>query len=196
MSKNIFPNEYPRRGEMYYVVDNPDKPSVGKEIWSNRIGLIVSNNTVNRTGGFVELVYLSTSPNKQKCLSPTHIRVLSGTKQAVALCEQIHSADNSRLQTYIGKISEEKMVDIEAGMLFGLEINRGVSPQGIFKKWEKYINEYLKLQTAFETSENDEKINEKEDESVIRLLTQERDSYKSLCQVLQDKLNSIHNLTT
>lgn len=130
----------PLRGEMYYIVDNPNRPSVGKEIWSNRVGLVVSQDQGNKHSGFVQVVYLSTSARKR--IGPTHIPIWSGSKPAMALCEQIYTVDNSRLKTCIGKATDEEMQDVSQAMMFGLGINFGTSPQGIFHKWENMIVEY------------------------------------------------------
>lgn len=131
---------FPKRGDIYYITDNPNKPSIGTEIWANRIGVIVSHDSGNKNSGFVQVVYLSTSQRKR--LGPTHIPVLSGKKAAMALCEQIYTVDNSRLKTYIGHATEAEMENISQGMMFGLGINYGTSPQGIFHKWENMLIEY------------------------------------------------------
>lgn len=191
MSKSTpkFPNGYPCRGELYYIIENPEHPSYGSEIWSNRIGLIVSNDTINKTSDCVEIVYLTTSPKKQQYLSPTHICVTSNKKPAIAMCEQIHSVDIHRLQNHVDTIKPEELSEIDEALLFSLSINKCSSPQGIFKKLERYMQQNPILKTSIQSSP-------KQDDDTIQLLTQERDSYKSLCTVLQNKLNSIHTLTT
>lgn len=190
MSKTIFPNDFPCRGELYYIVEDPEHPTYGSEIWSNRIGLIVSNNTINKTSQCVEIVYLTTSPKKQNYLSPTHIHVISNNKQAIAMCEQIHSVDIKRLKSYVNNISESELADIDGAILFGLGINKGTSPQGIFKKWEHYMQKNLKLQNSISNPQQ-----ESTDDNTIVILKQERDSYKSLCNALQEKLKNIRVLT-
>lgn len=130
----------PQRGDIYYITDNPNKPSIGKELWSNRVGIVVSHDSGNKHSGFVQVVYLSTSQRKR--LGPTHIPVFSSNKPAMALCEQIYTVDNSRLKTFIGRATDEEMYNISQGMMFGLGINFGTSPQGIFHKWEHMIIEY------------------------------------------------------
>lgn len=130
----------PQRGDIYYITENPNKPSIGKEMWSNRIGIVVSHNAGNQHSGFVQIVYLSTSQRKR--LGPTHIPVFSSNKPAMALCEQIYTVDNSRLKTFVGQATEEEMNHISQGMMFGLGINFGTSPQGIFHKWEHMLIEY------------------------------------------------------
>lgn len=190
MSKTTpkFPNGFPKRGELYYVTEDPEHPSYGSEIWSNRIGLIVSNDTINKTSNCVEITYLTTSPKKQQFLSPTHICVTSNQKTAIAMCEQIHSVDIHRLENFIGTITNEQLSDINSALLFSLGINKSNSPQGIFKKWEKYMQQNPALKDAI-TSQSTENKN-------MQLLMQELESYRNLCSVLQNKLNNIRTLTT
>lgn len=128
------------RGDIFYIIGDPNNPPIGSEIWSDRAGLIVSNDGINKTSNAVEIVYLSTS--KSKRLSPSHIPVQSGNKTALAICEQIHTVDISRLTDYMGHVSDEEMENVDAGCLFGLQINHGRNPQGIFRKWENYLRTY------------------------------------------------------
>lgn len=129
-----------QRGDIFYVTDDPENPAIGAEIWANRAGIIISNPTICKTSRAVQIVYISTSKNKR--LSPTHIQVTSGNKQAIAICEQVHTVDISRLTDYFGHVNDEEMENVEGGVLFGQGINRGKNPQGIFKKWENYIRTY------------------------------------------------------
>lgn len=178
----------PKRGDLFYITENPNQPPIGKEIWSNRVGLIVSSDALNKNAGFVKVVYVSTSPQKRKKLSPTHIPVQSGTKIATAMCEQIHTVDNSRLQNKIGHVPEEQMQEINEGLLFGLGINSGTNPQGIFHKWENYLRTYPNLKTAIQTTDT-------QNPTILKSLMQELNAYKDLCMVLQDKLKTIQALT-
>lgn len=179
-----FPNTFPAKGEIYYIQSDPNHPSVGNEIWSNRPGIVVSNDTSNKTSGFVEVVYLSTS--KKKKPSPTHIPVISGNKEAFALCEQVHTVDNSRLSTFMNKITDEELEDVESAILFGLGINHGPSANGIFKKWESYIKEQnLADYESDVVSGNDEN---------VEYLKSELTKYKELCNTLQTRLDSIKSL--
>lgn len=129
------------RGDIFYVTDNPERPETGAEIWANRPALIVSNDVFNNTSNVVQIVYLSTSAKKKP--NPTHIFVKSGAKTAIALCEQIHTVDMSRLTDYIGHATIEEMNDIDGALLFTLQINHGKNPQGIFKKYQKQLDKYL-----------------------------------------------------
>lgn len=122
-------------GDIVYVTENPDRPAIGHEMWADRPAVVVSADIFCKTSNVISVVYLSTSTNKQPC--PTHIEITSANKKVIALCEQIHSVDKSRITEIIGHISKKELNDIRGGILFGLSINTGKNPQGIFKKYEK-----------------------------------------------------------
>ena len=143
MTKSCFPNEYPCNGEIYYIVNDPLQPSIGTELWSNRCGIIVSNNTNNKNSGFVEIVYLSTSTHKR--LSPTHIPVISGTKKAIAICEQVHTVDNSRLKTYIGKYYTRRNVRNQTCYPLRTRYQQRTLPTRNFQEMGKNILKHITL---------------------------------------------------
>lgn len=136
-----------KKGAIFYVVEDPDDPSIGNEIWPNRPAVIVSNDALNRNSGVVGIVYLSTSPRKYP--APTHVTVTSGTKTATALCEQIHTVSTERLKDYIGCITESEIRSVEQAIMFTLGINTGTNPQGIFKKFERHLAENSELKKIY-----------------------------------------------
>ena len=142
MSTNI------NRGDIFYITEDPKRSPTGAEIWSDRPGLVISNDALNKTSNCVEIVYLTTSPNKKP--APTHVSVQSGNKTATAMCEQIHTVDKARLTDFIGAITEDEMADIEGALLFSLQINRGRNPQGIFKKFQRMLDKYPELREAYD----------------------------------------------
>lgn len=134
--------KYPivHRGDIFYIHEDPNAPSVGSEEWPNRAGLVISAEPLCRTSRVLTIIWLTTT--KQK-ICPSHILVHSGNKIATALCEHPESADISRFGLKYGTISPEEMKQIEEGVLYGHGINTGTNPQGIFHKWENYAKKYL-----------------------------------------------------
>lgn len=184
-------NEKILRGEIYYVTGSDSEIPIGCEIWPDRPALVVSNDTTNRTGGAVEIVYLSTSMKKRP--SPLHIKVHSGTRQAIAMCGQIHSVDRSRLRQKIGEITEEEQERIDKALCFSLGIE-AESYRAIFKKWENYIREYhIPVIEEIESmaASSVEHIIEMQQRQ-INILMQERDGYKALAEARQAKLDAIY----
>ena len=65
----LYMNKDIKRGDIFYITDDPNRPAIGAEIWSDRPAIIVSNNVLNRTSKAIQIVYLSTSEKKKP--SPT-----------------------------------------------------------------------------------------------------------------------------
>lgn len=126
------------KGDIWNVSQGNGLPT-GTEIWSNRPAVIVSNEAINKKAGFVNIVYLTTAEKKP---FPNHIPVISGGKQATALCEQIVTVDKSRLTGYISSITEEELTDIERAILFTLGISNSIKPNPIYEKWVNAIERY------------------------------------------------------
>lgn len=132
----------PVRGSIWLVEADPNRPPVGTEIWPDRPAVIVSNDTSNARSGFVSVVYLSSSPRKRS--SPVHISVPpgAGRKASMALCEQVHTVDSSRLVRPMGRLPQEAMREINDAVRLSLGLNGPDGSRSLFRKWEGYIREY------------------------------------------------------
>ncbi|MDP9903186.1 type II toxin-antitoxin system PemK/MazF family toxin [Arthrobacter bambusae] len=143
-----FSTRRPKRGDVWFVGSRSTDAgkgshwSVGTELWSNAFAVIVSNDRMNATSGFVQLVYVSTSSRRK----PTGLHVAitlpahpvlpaepgdqatttggpGGTEvsqEAVVLCEQMHSVDLSRLYSYHGRVGSVEMGKIEEAVRWSL----------------------------------------------------------------------------
>ena len=183
-----------KRGQIYFIESDPHQPPVGDEIWSDRLALIVSNDTGNFTSGIIEIVYLTTSFRKRP--SPLHIKVTSNNKTVLALCEQIHTVDKSRIRNYVGSITNNEQKEIDAALLLNLNLFKTSHPIGIFKKWENYINKYH-LSVVDEQKELRKKLNNSKEEKLleqINILIKERDCFKALYESKEAILNEIQNI--
>lgn len=131
-----------RRGDIWFVTSSDKSMPVGTELWPNRPAVIVSNNVSSNKSGFVQVVYLTTSARKRS--GPTHVEVgtpLPDGKESMALCEQIHTIDTSRLTRRLGAVAQHYMPEIDAALSFSLSIGH-TDDYGLFKKWEQYIKTY------------------------------------------------------
>lgn len=178
------------RGDIYYVASADDVTPIGCEIWSDRPALVVSNDTTNQTAGVVEVVYLSTSMKKRP--TPLHVRVRSGSRNAIAMCGQIHTVDKSRLRQKLGTVTETEMGAVDKALCFSLGINEE-SYRSLFKKWENYIREY-----HIPVVEEIESLAAATYESAIDTLNRqlaiakrERDGYKALAEAREEQLNDV-----
>lgn len=171
------------RGEIYYIKDDPNKPAVGSELWSNRLGVIVSCEPNNKHSNVVMVVYLTTAQKAKKL--PTYVEIQSSGKKAIALCEAVYSVDISRLEkTNNMSVTEKELQTITDAIALGLNIVKSDKPIGIFKKWENYIKKYdlMPTEPMVETSNE------------LEILKQERDAYKNLYEALTKKMEQVQRL--
>lgn len=128
-----------KKGQIWHI--NPGKTTTtGSETWSNRPAVIVSNNITCEKAKFVEVVYLTTQKRKHRL--PTHVDVISGDKKAIALCEQTHTVDKSRIGFYIGSVDAASMLEIDKALMFALGIANTTKPSTLFKKWANAVERY------------------------------------------------------
>lgn len=176
------PSATHRRGEVWMIVADPSQSSVGNELWSNRPGVVISNNVLNARSGVAQIVYLSSAARKRS--GPTHVEVpaAGGSGTSMALCEQIHTVDASRLRRKIHVLPAEAMRDIDAAIALSLSIGRNPDTHGAFRKWEEHIKlhgiDMAEEIAALSGATADERV-----EALARALTlvsAERDAYRQL----------------
>lgn len=178
------------RGQIYYIEQPPHSLPTGSEMWANRYGLIVSNDVNNKHANTVEVVYLTTSPDKIKRIQnnskslPTHVMIKSANKDAVALCEQVHSVDKLRIGDYIDTVTPAELDLIDKALLISFGISNTKRPTHLFQKWENCISKYG-LESAFQAESDDN------NKDMIETLMKERDNYKSLYNLMYAQLESL-----
>ena len=109
-----------RRGDIFYIREDQQRPAVGSEQRQGRPAVVVSNNANNRHSTVVEVVYLTTS--QQKANLPTHVLVGCGNQKSTALCEQVDSVSTRLLGRYFGRCSEAEMKQITRALGVSLGI--------------------------------------------------------------------------
>lgn len=193
------------RRDIWMVAEDTEHPPVGTELWSNRPALIVSNDVSNKRSGFVQVVYMTTSSRKRS--GPTHIDLGSPLKdghQAMALCEQIHTVDTSRLMRRMGQINKTVMSEVDAAMMFALSIGSDTRTNPMFRKWESHIkNTGIDLAqeiSALSAKTIDERVGALQ--NALLAVTTQRDAYKvlaegqasidGLLEVVQSTLSASH----
>lgn len=107
-----------KRGDIYYVAG---AVTTGSEQSGDRPAVVVSNNAGNKYAPIVEVVYLTT---RKKTDLPTHAFVGSAERPSIAMCEQIVTVCKSRLERYIGRITEEEMRGIDKALQRSLGIHK------------------------------------------------------------------------
>ena len=107
-----------RRGDIFYI--DRFGFQMGCEQRAGRPGVVVSCRENNRHSETVEVVYLTTAP---KADLPTHVTILSSSRESTALCEQVTTVSVERLGNYIGQCTREEMFAIDVALLRSLGIN-------------------------------------------------------------------------
>ena len=111
---------FPRRGEVYLVCLDP---TVGSEISKTRPALIISNDINNQFSETVMVIPLTSSAGK---IYPFEVILLprdSGLpKKSKVKCNQIRTVDKKRLVKSIGKVSSQKICEIEDALRIHLDM--------------------------------------------------------------------------
>lgn len=127
------------QGDVWFVeaAPVPGGGSIGNEMWSGRPGVVVSNDTINKRSGVVQIVYLTSS--KRRHTNATHVPVCANNQQSIAVCNQVTNIDTSRLTNYIGHITGHELQEIQNGIAFTLGLG-GAKPGAALHKWEQQLD--------------------------------------------------------
>lgn len=109
-----------RRGDLFYADLNP---VVGSEQSGIRPVLVIQNDVGNHFSPTV--VAAAITSRKAKNSLPTHIlleNVPGLAPTSLLLLEQLRTIDRKRLRGYIGRISKEKMLEVDAALAISIGI--------------------------------------------------------------------------
>lgn len=109
-----------RRGDLFYADLNP---VVGSEQGGIRPVLVIQNDVWNHFSPTV--VAAAITSRKAKNSLPTHIlleNVPGLAPTSLLLLEQLRTIDRKRLRGYIGRISKEKMLEVDAALAISIGI--------------------------------------------------------------------------
>lgn len=111
-----------KRGQVYYA---DLRPVVGSEQGGIRPCLIVQNDMGNT---YSPTVIVATMTTQKKNVLPTHIAVSSEDYcvdiNTTILLEQIRTIDKSRLQDFVGRLSENTMRKVDEALHISLALNK------------------------------------------------------------------------
>lgn len=109
-----------RRGDLFYADLNP---VVGSEQGGIRPVLVIQNDVGNHFSPTV--VAAAITSRKAKNSLPTHIlleNVPGLAPTSLLLLEQLRTIDRKRLRGYIGRISKEKMLEVDTALAISMGI--------------------------------------------------------------------------
>ena len=111
-----------RRGDVYLA--NLD-PYIGSEQGGTRPVVVLQNDVGNRYAPTL-IVATVTSRTEKKKYQPTHVLIAHNTafeKPSVVQLEQIFTIDKSRVQRFLGRLTQDEMQEIEKGVVSSLDLN-------------------------------------------------------------------------
>ena len=110
------------RGEVFYA---DLSPVVGSEQGGVRPVLIVQNEIGNRHSPTIIIAAITSKMNKAKL--PTHIEIDASAygieKDSVILLEQLRTIDKRRLGRYIGRLSKERIEEMDRALMVSLDLH-------------------------------------------------------------------------
>ena len=109
------------RGDIYYA---DMEPHIGSEQGSTRPVMVLQNDVGNRYAPTL-IVATVTSHTEKKKYQPTHVLIAHNTafeKPSVVQLEQNFTIDKSRIQRFLGRITQNEMQEIEKGVVSSLAL--------------------------------------------------------------------------
>ena len=103
-----------KRGEVWWV---DFEPAIGSEIRKQRPAVVVSNDSANAHLDRVQVVPLTMATGK---VYPSEALVFFRGKRQKAVTDQIMTADKSRFDNRIGRLSAEDLEAVEKAMIVQL----------------------------------------------------------------------------
>ena len=110
------------RGDIYYA---DMEPHIGSEQGGTRPVVVLQNDVGNRYAPTL-IVATVTSRTEEKRYQPTHVLIAHNTafeKPSVVQLEQIFTIDKSRVQRFLGRLTQDEMQEIEKGVVSSLDLN-------------------------------------------------------------------------
>lgn len=109
------------RGDIYYADMDPH---IGSEQGGSRPVVVLQNDVGNRYAPTL-IVATVTSRTEKKKYQPTHVLIAHNTafeKPSVVQLEQIFTIDKSRIQRFLGRLTQDEMQEIEKGVVSSLDL--------------------------------------------------------------------------
>lgn len=110
-----------KKGDIYYAMLNP---VIGSEQSGKRPVVVIQNNLANKHSPTVIIAPITTI--LKKLYIPTHIVIGKNNflkKDSTILVEQVRVIDKSRIITFLGKLNEIQMLQVDKALINAFAIN-------------------------------------------------------------------------
>lgn len=110
-----------KKGDIYYAMLNP---VIGSEQNGKRPVVVIQNNLANKHSPTVIIAPITTI--LKKLYIPTHIVIGKNNflkKDSTILVEQVRVIDKSRIITFLGKLNEIQMLQVDKALINAFAIN-------------------------------------------------------------------------
>lgn len=164
----------PRRGDMFWVRDTV---TIGSEESFKRPGLVVSSDVGNESNNPTVILAHGTTKNK---FGRINVPVMSAGRQVYIMCNQLFTADRTRLCGYMGTLSDAEMAEVDRTLC----IVMGLRDDSDDDSWEDEKRELLEEIESLKSQLAGEKDSETKD-------TVSKDMWKRLYEKALDELVSV-----
>lgn len=109
-----------KRGDIYYININYQEPDIEKK--AGRPAVIVSNNNIINTSKTVNVVYLTTNPDRD--LS-TNVLTRADEKNSTILCDRIFNINKERVGNYLCTLTDKELQQLDIALAISTGIDLG-----------------------------------------------------------------------
>ena len=167
-----------KRGEIYFINDEPYNKNRRGEMKANHPAVIVSSDELNEDADVrtVEVVYMTTLPQLN---IPTHVAINSSLKPSTLLCEQVHTVSKDRLsQIKLGQLTLNELEAMDAALAFSVGLtNEREETEPSPDEYQQIIKEMARNGELYVPEEEKPTLNI---EAALIRAEAERDTYKQL----------------
>jgi mRNA interferase MazF len=114
-----FPNEFPRRGEIYMVDFDPAR---GSEQAGTRPAIVVSNDVNNKFSPVVVVAAITRTIPSRAYPYNVHLPAGALPQAGTIMCSQLMTIDKKRLGNYRGEIAPALVSDLDRALCVALSL--------------------------------------------------------------------------
>ena len=118
--------------------------------------VVVSGDMINKSRGQIQIVYLTMSPKNNL---PTNVEINGTGKQSFAKCGEVSCIPASSLYDFVGRVTDDEMKKIDAGIRLSLGIEAEKSTKQLYKETIEHKIQLLQRELELIASMSNSEIN-------------------------------------